>query len=78
MAELDLHLPEPRIWAPENLAKFLGISIYWVYQRTKEKAIDPVPRVPGVGRLRFDTESPDFQRWMRRQLGYVDRGADGE
>jgi hypothetical protein len=67
-----LNLPEPRVWSPKHLADFLGVSIHWVYKRTMEDAEDAIPRVPGIGRLRFDTNSPRFQDWMRRQLGYVD------
>ena len=72
-----LDLPAPRIWTPKNLANFLGLSIHWVYKRTETSAEDPIPRVAGVGHLRFDTHSPTFQAWMRRQLGYVDLG-DGD
>lgn len=67
-----LDLPAPRIWKPKHLAEFLGLSIHWVYKRTETSAGDPIPRIPGIGRLSFDTHSPAFQRWMRRQLGYVD------
>jgi hypothetical protein len=68
----NLNLPAPRIWTPQHLAEFLGVSTSWVLKRTQAKAKDPIPRIVGVGRLRFDTESPRFQDWMRRQLGYVD------
>jgi hypothetical protein len=67
-----LNLPEPRIWAPKHLADFLGVSVSWVYKRTQEDAEVGIPHIPGVGRLRFDTWHPEFQDWMRRQLGYVD------
>jgi hypothetical protein len=67
-----LNLPEPRVWSPQDLANFLGISKHWIYKRTQEDAEDPIPRIAGVGRLRFDTASPQFQDWMRRQLGYID------
>lgn len=73
-----LDLPAPRIWQPKHLAEFLGVSVHWVYKRTETSAEDPIPRVAGVGRLRFDTHSPKFQDWMRRQLGYVDRVEDDE
>jgi|GEM_PF-1427547 len=67
-----LNLPAPRIWKPEHLAEFLSVSTSWIYKRTETSAADPIPRVAGVGRLRFDTHSASFQAWMRRQLGYVD------
>jgi hypothetical protein len=71
-AKPPLNLPEPRIWTPHHLAEFLGVSTSWVLKRTQAKAEDPIPRVPGVGRLRFDTANPKFEDWMRRHLGYVD------
>jgi hypothetical protein len=77
-AVLLLDLPAPRVWKPKHLADFLGVSIYWVYKRTEAAAVDPIPRIPGVGRLSFDTHSPAFQEWMRRQLGYVDLGESDE
>lgn len=67
-----LDLPAPRIWTPKHLADFLGVSVHWIYKRTESAAEDPIPRVAGVGRLRFDTQAPTFQAWMRRQLGYID------
>ncbi len=73
-----LELPAPRIWKPKDLAQFLGVSISWIYKRTEAGAGDPIPRVVGVGRLRFDTHSPLFQSWMRRQLGYVDDDGNPE
>jgi len=71
-ADLALGLPGPRIWRPDDLARFLGVSRSWVYRRTEQNAEDPIPRIRGVGRLRFDTQSGDFQQWMRRQLDSVD------
>ena len=71
-------LPPPRVWKPKDLADFLGVSISWVYKRTEAKADDPIPRIPGVGQLRFDTHSPAFQAWIERQLGCVDIGHGNE
>ena len=65
-----LNLPAPRVWKPKHLANFLGVSVHWVYKRTETAAEDPIPRIPGVCRLSFDTHSPACQAWMRRQLGY--------
>lgn len=73
-----LDLPVPRVWKPKHLADFLGVSVHWVYKRTEAAAEDPIPRIPGVGRLSFDTHSPAFQAWMRRQLGYIDSGHGNE
>lgn len=77
-AQSRLELPSPRIWKSAHLAKFLGVSVHWVYKRTESSAEDPIPRVPGIGRLAFDTWHPAFQEWMRRQLGYVDTGDGNE
>lgn len=65
----ELSLPGPRVWTPKQLAEFLRVSVSWIYKRTEAGAEDPIPRVAGVGRLRFDTHSPKFQSWMKRQLG---------
>jgi len=73
-----LDLPAPRIWTPQILAEFLTLSIHWVYKRSSPSAEDPIPRVAGVGRLRFDTHSVRFQLWMQRQLGCVDEREDDE
>lgn len=76
--ELPLDLPGPRIWTPKHLADFLGVSVSWVYKRTQGDAEDPIPRVAGVGRLRFDTHAPAFQAWLRRQgVGSDDVDAGG-
>lgn len=73
-----LNLPPPRIWSLKDLAAFLGVSVSWCYKRTQESCEDRIPRIPGIGNLRFDTHHPDFQNWISRQLGYVDRGeSDG-
>lgn len=73
-AKPALNLHGPRIWTPQHLAEFLGVSTSWIYKRTMEGAENSIPRIQGIGRLRFDTESPMFQSWMRKQLGcgYVD------
>ena len=77
-AKTSLDLPAPRVWGPKDLASFLSVSVSWIYKRTQEGAEDPIPRVPGVGRLRFDTASPRFQNWIGRQLGYVDSEVGSE
>ncbi len=71
-AKPALNLPGPRIWDKNKLAEFLGVSVSWVFKRTMANAKDPIPKIPGIGRLKFDTENQRFQDWMRRQLGLVD------
>jgi hypothetical protein len=70
-AKPALNLPGPRVWGPQHLADFLGLSVHWVYKRCETKAENPIPRIPNVGRIRFDTENPKFRDWMRKQLGLV-------
>ena len=66
-----------RIWTPQDLAEYFGFSVHWVYKQTASNAADPVPTCPGVGRLRFDTQSPLFQAWLdRHTVGDVDKSED--
>jgi hypothetical protein len=71
-AKPALNLPAPRIWDKNKLAEFLGVSVSWIHKRTMANAEDPIPKIPGIGRLKFDTANPKFEDWMRRQLGLVD------
>jgi hypothetical protein len=64
-----LDLPAPRIWKLDDLTGFLRVSKSWVYKRTEPRCEDPIPRIAGCGRLRFDTWNPEFQSWMARHLG---------
>lgn len=76
--QTPLNLPGPRIWLIEDLASYLRMSPSWVEKRLETKAKDRIPRIPGVSHVRFDTESPIFQAWMRRTLGIVDSEVDDE
>ena len=62
-------LPAPRIWTADDLSHFLRVSRSWIYKRTGTKAEDPIPRIPGIGRLAFDTHNDGFQSWIARHLG---------
>jgi hypothetical protein len=73
----DLLLPEPRIWKPEHVADFFGFSVHWVYKQTRKDSPDPPPRCQSFRRLRFDTQSPDFQAWILRQLACYSIGLEG-
>lgn len=66
--ERPLDLPGPRIWKPEDLAKFFGMSLSWVRKQTEKKCPDPIPRIKGTRLLRFDTANPKFQEWIQRRL----------
>lgn len=65
----QMELPAPRIWKPADLMNFLHVSKSWVYKRTDSRATDPIPRIQGIGLLRFDTHNAAFQDWMARHLG---------
>ena len=69
MSTNPIDLPAPRIWKLEDLMRFLRVSKSWVYKRTKAKSDDPIPRIQGMGCIRFDTRNPEFQSWMARHLG---------
>jgi hypothetical protein len=78
--EPPLDLPGPRIWTAKHLADFLSVSVHFVYKRCESKCEDPIPRVKDMRLLRFDTHSPAFQAWLRRQgvgSDHVDSG-DGD
>jgi hypothetical protein len=77
-AQQQIELPPPRMWHKQHLADFLDVSVSWVEKRLERKAENPIPRVPGMYQVRFDTQSPAFQSWMREFLGYVDEGEASE
>jgi hypothetical protein len=60
------------IWTAEDLAAFVGYSIYWVYKQTQKGSTDPPPRCPGIKELRFNTRDPRFREWLERRLGPID------
>lgn len=68
----SLNLPAPRIWKTADLSNFLRVHKSWIYKRTG-KCNDPIPHIPGIGVLRFDTWNVEFQDWMARHLGCVEK-----
>lgn len=66
--EVRLSADKP-IWTPKDLADYLSLSLAWVYERTRPGAVDPIPRCPGITRIRFNTRSRVFQDWLARQIG---------
>jgi hypothetical protein len=49
--------------------------VSWVYKRTTPQADDPIPRIRGVGQVRFDTWSVVFQNWIHRLgIDFIDDG----
>jgi integrase len=63
-----LQLPPPRIWTRKHLREFLGVSNSWIYHRTRPDDADPIPRLTGSTRVRFDTWNEVFLQWMQRHL----------
>lgn len=60
------------IWTVDDLAQYLQVSKRWVYKRTGRNAADPIPRCPGIGKPRFNTRSPAFQKWLENLVGEFD------
>lgn len=59
------------IWSAKDLAAYLGVSMSWIYKNTQREAEDPIPRCPGMKRLRFNLADPEFQAWLERRVGVV-------
>jgi hypothetical protein len=55
---------ESPIWTARQLADWLGVSIHWVYSRRGE-----IPRCPGIGRFKVNTNNPDFKAWLASKIG---------
>lgn len=55
---------ESPIWNAKQLADFLGVSVFWVYRRSAE-----IPRCPGIGRFKVNTNNPEFRAWLRSKIG---------
>ena len=72
MSANDPTKPPPFIWTAEDLAAFVGYSVFWVYKQTKRGNTDPPPRCPGIKELRFNTRDPRFREWLERRLGPID------
>lgn len=72
MSSRTPQLAADRLWNVQDLADYLRVSVHWVYKRTREGAIDPPPRCPGIRRLRFNTRDQNFRAWLERQVGAID------
>jgi hypothetical protein len=55
---------EPKLWTPEALAKHLGVSKKWVYNRTQQNGPERIPHLKMGKLLRFDPKSEEFQQWL--------------
>lgn len=49
--------------SPRELAEALGVSVSWVYRRTQEGAVDPLPCMHVGKALRFNLE--EVQAWLK-------------
>ncbi len=54
----------PKLWTPEDLAEYLGVTVGWVYKHCRKNCLDRVPHIKLGKYLRFDPESSEFQDWL--------------
>ena len=50
----------------EELAKRWNVPPTWVYERTRNRAADPIPHVKLVRYVRFEWGSPELEDWWNR------------
>jgi len=53
-----------RFWDTEELAKVLGVSVSWIYDRTRSGGPEGIPHFKLGKYIRFNPESQAFQRWL--------------
>src|SRR3954447_23622798 len=68
-----------QILSLKQLCDQLSVSPSWVYSRTKKGALDPLPVVRGIGRLKFDAAQVQQYVAARRQgsVGATLSSSDG-
>lgn len=54
---------------PPELAALLSVGVGFIYKRTMKKALDPIPRCKGYGRLMFNPHDPKLKEWVERNFG---------
>jgi len=54
-----------KLWDPKTLAEHLGISVSWIYDRTRQQGPEMIPHVKLGKYLRFDPESTAFRSWLQ-------------
>jgi excisionase family DNA binding protein len=50
---------------PQELANLLGVSVSFVYDRTRQNAVDPIPHFKLGKYIRFDLEQID--QWLEER-----------
>lgn len=53
-----------RFLSIEELAEFLGVPRTWIYERTRKKGPEMIPHIKLGKYIRFNPESPAFQKWL--------------
>ena len=56
--------PHKRIWAKEELAGYLGVTVGWIYNRTRKNGPDRIPHFKMGKYLRFAPDSDQFVSWL--------------
>jgi hypothetical protein len=77
-----VHIPDPKnVSAPPflvavryltaaELAKLWNIPKTWIYECTRARCTDPIPRQYFGKYVRFQPDSPEMQDWLSRQRGF--------
>jgi hypothetical protein len=54
------------LWDVSQLASYLSVHKSWVYDRTQCRSSNRIPHFKIGKYLRFDPESEEFQKWLKR------------
>ena len=67
---------KPKLWMPADLADYLSVPVGWIYKRTRKQGPEMIPHIKLGKYLRFDPDSPAFQRWLtNHQAGAAEASA---
>lgn len=70
-----LHAAEA-LWTVDDLVRLLRVTRYWVYDRTRASAQDPIPHFKLGRSLRFS--AGDVREWLNRRFKRQPSGADAK
>src|SRR6185369_7052892 len=62
-----------RLWDKQDLAEFLGMSIYWIDKHVMHNAPDPIPHLKIGKRVRFDPNDEEVFR-IKGSNVFLDKG----
>ena len=54
-----------KFWGVDNLADYLDVPKTWIYDRTRENGPEVIPHMKFGKYVRFNPESPTFQKWLQ-------------